>query len=177
MSKTYLDKNGLTYFWGKIKNAINKNTTPAGAITIFGGTTAPNGWLICDGSEVSRTTYADLFAVIGTTYGSGDGATTFKLPDIRGLFPIGYDPNDTDFNTLGKTGGSKTDDLSNAYAKIGISSDGHIYAAESGGSYNASRSLSGGYAGASGSKHNSSGLGGSVSTLPPHIVFNYIIKY
>lgn len=54
-----------------------------GAIVAFGGSTAPVGWLICDGSAISRTKYADLFAVIGTTYGSGDGSTTFNLPDAN----------------------------------------------------------------------------------------------
>lgn len=51
--------------------------------------TAPTGWLICDGSAVSRTTYADLFAVIGTTYGAGDGSTTFGLPNLSGRVPAG----------------------------------------------------------------------------------------
>lgn len=54
-----------------------------GFVCPFAGTTAPDGWLICDGSAVSRTTYADLFAVIGTTYGTGDGNSTFNLPDYR----------------------------------------------------------------------------------------------
>lgn len=53
---------------------------PVGAIQAFGGSTAPLGWLMCDGSAVSRTTYAALFAVIGTRYGSGDGSTSFNLP-------------------------------------------------------------------------------------------------
>ena len=106
-NKTYLDKSGLTYFWGKIKNLVNSNITPVGSIQMFGGTTAPSGWLICDGSEVSRTTYADLFNVIGTTYGTGDGSNTFNLPNFKGRVPVGLDGNDTDFNTLGKTGGSK----------------------------------------------------------------------
>lgn len=65
--------------------------TPAGTLMYFAGGTAPNGWLVCDGSAVSRTTYADLFAAIGTTYGAGDGSTTFKLPDLRGVFLRGLD--------------------------------------------------------------------------------------
>ena len=59
----------------------------AGVIQMYAGTTPPDGWLLCDGSAVSRTTYAALFAVIGTTYGAGDGSTTFNLPDLRGLQP------------------------------------------------------------------------------------------
>jgi microcystin-dependent protein len=65
-------------------------TTPTGAVTAFGGTSAPTGWLICDGSAVSRTTYSDLFAAIGTNFGSGDGSTTFNIPDMRGRVPTGY---------------------------------------------------------------------------------------
>jgi microcystin-dependent protein len=62
---------------------------PVGVVHPFAGSTAPDGWLLCDGSAVSRTTYADLFSVIGTIYGSGDGSTTFNLPDMRGIFPKG----------------------------------------------------------------------------------------
>lgn len=64
---------------------------PSGAVLPFAIATAPTGWLECDGSAVSRTTYADLFTAIGVTYGSGDGSTTFNVPDIRGRFVRGWD--------------------------------------------------------------------------------------
>lgn len=64
---------------------------PTGVLQDFAGNNAPDGWLLCDGSEVSRTEYAALFAVIGTTYGVGDGSTTFNLPDERGMFRRGLD--------------------------------------------------------------------------------------
>jgi microcystin-dependent protein len=64
---------------------------PAGAIAMFGMTTVPTGWLYCNGQAVSRTTYARLFTAIGTTFGAGDGTTTFALPDLRGYFPRGWD--------------------------------------------------------------------------------------
>lgn len=64
---------------------------PAGAVMHFAMDTAPSGWLECDGSAVSRTTYATLFAAIGTTFGTGDGSTTFDLPDLRGEFIRGWD--------------------------------------------------------------------------------------
>jgi microcystin-dependent protein len=69
----------------------NAGTVPTGTVTPFaGGTGTPiAGWLFCIGTAVSRTTYAALFAVIGTTYGAGDGSTTFNLPDLRGRYPIG----------------------------------------------------------------------------------------
>jgi len=60
-----------------------------GIVQMFGGSTAPTGYLICDGSAVSRTTYANLFAVISTTFGVGDNSTTFNIPDFRGIFPKG----------------------------------------------------------------------------------------
>jgi phage-related tail fiber protein len=59
---------------------------PAGAVRAFAMSTAPDGWLKCNGAAISRTTYSKLFGVIGTTWGSGDGSTTFNLPDLRGEF-------------------------------------------------------------------------------------------
>ena len=61
----------------------------AGMVQMFAGATPPTGWLLCDGSAVSRTDYAELFAAIGTTWGAGDGSTTFNLPDMRGRAPVG----------------------------------------------------------------------------------------
>lgn len=83
---------------------------PAGSIIQWGGATAPVNWLLCDGSAVSRTTYASLFAAIGTSYGTGDGSTTFNLPDLRGRVPVGK--NGGSFGTLGATGGAETHTLS-----------------------------------------------------------------
>jgi microcystin-dependent protein len=60
-----------------------------GEIIAYGGATAPTGWLSCDGTAVDRTTYADLFTAIGTTFGVGDGSTTFNVPDLRSRFPVG----------------------------------------------------------------------------------------
>lgn len=64
---------------------------PAGLIMAYGGPSAPPGWLLCDGSAVSRATYAALFAAIGENWGAGDGSTTFNLPDLRGRFLRGTD--------------------------------------------------------------------------------------
>ena len=61
----------------------------SGEITMFGGITAPTGWLLCDGSAINRAVYPDLFAAIGSAYGAGDGSTTFNLPNLSGKFPIG----------------------------------------------------------------------------------------
>lgn len=66
---------------------------PIGTINAYGGTTAPEGWLLCQGQALSRTEYEDLFAVIGTNFGSGDGSTTFNIPDFRGEFLRGAGTN------------------------------------------------------------------------------------
>lgn len=76
---------------------------PAGIITPFGGLTPPSTWLLCDGAEYSRETYARLFAVIGTLYGAGDGATTFNVPNIQGRNVLGAQAG---FFPSGSTGGS-----------------------------------------------------------------------
>lgn len=95
-------------------------SAPAGTVNPFAGSSAPSGWLLCDGRStgISRTTYAGLFAVIGTTYGAGDGSTTFNLPDLRGRVIAGVDNmGGTDAgrlsisNTLGTTTGAETHTL------------------------------------------------------------------
>lgn len=75
---------------GEVDAALS-SAIPSGAVMPFARNTAPSGWLKCDGALVSRTTYAALFAAIGTTYGAGDGSTTFALPDLRGEFVRGWD--------------------------------------------------------------------------------------
>lgn len=95
-----------------IENAINAqvsgDTLPVGCIVPFTSDTVPENWLLCDGSAISRTEYDLLFSIIGTSYGVGDGSTTFNLPNLKGRVPTGKDTTDTDFDTLGKTGGEKT---------------------------------------------------------------------
>jgi microcystin-dependent protein len=68
-----------------------ENAVPTGAVNTFAMNSAPTGWLSCDGSLISRTTYSGLFSVVGTLYGVGDGSTTFNLPDLRGEFIRGFD--------------------------------------------------------------------------------------
>lgn len=80
---------------------------PTGVIQIWAGATAPAGWLLCQGQAVSRSTYAALFALIGETYGSGNGTTTFNLPNMKGRVVAGVDSADASFDNLGETGGSK----------------------------------------------------------------------
>ena len=81
------------------------NRSEVGAIKPWTKATAPDGYLLCDGSAVSRSTFADLFAVVSTTYGSGDGSTTFNVPNLQGKMPQGFDGNT--YNLAG-TGGANT---------------------------------------------------------------------
>lgn len=100
---------------------------PSGTVFDFAGSTAPTGWLLCYGQAVSRTTYADLYAAIGTTYGTGDGSTTFNLPDLRGRAVAGKDDmggsaanritsagSGITGTTLGSSGGTQTHTLQTA---------------------------------------------------------------
>ena len=75
-----------------------------GIVIPWGDSTAPSGFLECNGAAVSRTTYADLFAVISTTYGTGDGSTTFNVPDLTDRLVVGKSPN----KALASTGGANT---------------------------------------------------------------------
>lgn len=72
-----------------LNNEGKKSVTLTGMVMAFAGSRPPAGWLMCDGSAVSRTTYAVLFAAIGTMYGAGDGSTTFNLPNLIGRVPLG----------------------------------------------------------------------------------------
>lgn len=78
---------------------------PIGGIVQFGGSSAPSNWVLCDGSAVSRTTYADLFTALSTTYGAGDGSTTFNVPDLRGRMAVGKGTN-ADVDALGDNDGA-----------------------------------------------------------------------
>ena len=104
---------GDTSHWEKVMGGsaqVTAATVPTGTILDFGGGTAPDGYLECNGAAVSRATYATLFAAIGIVWGSGDGSTTFNVPDLRGRVTAGIDgsagrmPDGLD--ALGETGGS-----------------------------------------------------------------------
>jgi len=105
-------RTGTTFNAGSVKAPVGDQgpmrPLEAGLVTLYGGTAAPLGWQICDGSAVSRINFPELFAKIGTTYGAGDGSTTFNVPDFRGRVGVGLDSTQTEFNALGKLGGEKT---------------------------------------------------------------------
>lgn len=114
-----------------------------GVVLPYAGTAAPDGWMLCHGQAVSRTTYAHLFTVIGTTYGAGDGSTTFNLPDLRGRVAAGKDNMGgtaasrltaagagLDGATLGAAGGAQTHTLTTAQLAAhnhGVTDPGHSH--------------------------------------------------
>ena len=103
----FKDAEGNLYY----PNTLSSEALPIGTMIPYSSEIIPNGFLPCDGSEVSRTEYKDLFAVIGTSYGAGDGSTTFNLPDKRGRVSVGLDSSQTEFNTIGKKDGEKSHQL------------------------------------------------------------------
>jgi len=109
LAQGYIKVNGTTA--ATITTAgIVSGGIPAGAVMSFAMNSAPAGWLAADGTAVSRSTYAALFAAISTTYGAGDGSTTFALPDLRGIFVRGSGSQDISGITYNKTFASKEND-------------------------------------------------------------------
>lgn len=129
--------------------------TPIGAMMPFAGSvsTPPTGWLSCDGSAVSRTTYAVLYAVVGTTYGAGNGTTTFNLPNLQNRVPVGSGSS----YTRGQTGGTSTVTLTDSQ----MPSHGHSLSVS--GSTNSAGSHSHGGSTDSDGGHSHSGDGGAGS--------------
>ena len=114
---------------------------PTGVVEMFAGSVAPIGWLICDGSIVSRIAFSDLFKIIGTTYGSGNSNNTFTLPDMRGRCPIGVGTGASlTARTLGSNVGAETATLAQVNlpshthtASVGTESVTHTHTGTSGG--------------------------------------------
>ena len=108
--------------------------SPAGIVAPFAGTSAPSGWLACNGAAVSRTDYATLFAAIGTTWGVGDGSTTFNVPDLRGTFLRGTGTNGTYGTAVGQAVGTYAADtyLNHSHA---VTDSGHSHGTSNGGNF------------------------------------------
>lgn len=177
------------------------NSYPTGGLAPFAGSSAPTGWLFCYGQNVSRATYSALFSALSTTYGAGDGSTTFALPDLRGRSIFGRDDMGGSAvnritnavagitaTNLGATGGNQL--LSNHTHTATVNDSGHAHANQSYPSGGASTT----YTGGSGSgvpvadrlstatattgitvTVNATGGGGSAN-IPPAIIMNWIIK-
>ena len=161
-------------------------TAPAASMMVFAGASAPSGWLLCFGQAISRTTYATLFSAVSTTYGIGDGSTTFNLPDMRGRVAAGADnmggsaagrltstTMSPDGNTLGATGGTQTHTLITAEMPSHTHALSDPYpGVNTGGSWQQNGGAYGGPIGTIGS----TGGGGAHLNVQPTLVLNYIIK-
>lgn len=175
-------------------------SSPSGSLTAFAGSSAPTGWLLCDGTVVSQSTYADLYAVVGGTYNTGgEGAGNFRLPNIKGRAIVGRDASDSDFNVLGETGGAKTHTLTTAqmpqHNHSGTTNaDGYHYhtttdfpnystqTVQSGSDRYARESIANGLSTSSAGYHNHTfstdyaGSSAAHNNLQPYIALNWIIK-
>ena len=174
--------NGTVYFIsdGEPDYTIINDSVPIGAIQAYGGSTAPYGWLICDGSAVSRVTYSELFTAIGTHYGSGDGSTTFNLPDLRGRVAIGASSS----HALASTGGEETHTLSVSEMPSHNHLEYYTWSGASNVGGNWKVNMTSTANGGSGTWTHSSGLtdvsytggGGAHNNMQPYIATSYIIK-
>jgi len=138
----------------------------------YAGSTVPAGYLVCNGSAVSRTTYADLFAAIGTMYGSGDGSTTFNLPDYRGMFLRGHH--------FGKSSGTTDPDY--ATRQMGaaqsdlIKSHQHLLPYSNGATAPSGTHATPPWQGIDSTQHSTVAFGGT-ETRPVNVSVAYIIKH
>lgn len=160
------------------------NGVPPGAITAFGGTAAPAGWQMCDGSSLSRTSYPQLFGAIGTTYGAAD-STHFSLPDLRGRVPMGVDGSagriSVASDTLGAVGGAERVTLLSTesgmpdhyHSVTDVFGNALTYSA-GGSSGSAVNTIVGGLGMVT--SHASQNASNSHQNLAPYQVVNYIIK-
>ena len=166
-----------------------------GFIIQYASSTPPDGWLLCDGSAVSRTIYAALFSVIGTTHGSGDGSTTFNLPDLRGRVAVGAGQGSGLTNRIaGSRGGAETHTLTTSEMPShnhSINDPGHRHDTDGSNVLRwqpgyADRTAPGGndfrginpqiYASTTGISINNAGGNGAHNNMQPFTVINFIIK-
>lgn len=146
---------------------------PIGTIQMYAASTAPTNWLTCNGQAISRATYSALFTLIGTTYGAGDGTSTFNLPDLQGRVPTGYAPGNTKFDTMGETGGEETHVLT--ISEIPAHDHGGAGKYFNSGDINGTLGGSGYYS-AGLTAVQSQGGGAAHNNLAPYITLTFIIK-
>lgn len=174
---------GTVYFItdGEPETYIVNDSVPIGAIQAYGGASAPNGWLICDGSAVSRTTYSELFSAIGTTYGSGDGSTTFNLPDLKGRVIVGVGESSATGHT-NHTLGQKSGEEKHTLTVDEMPSHSHNVLSQNFNVMTTNYTPSSGdraamfYGSGANNQTGSRGGGQAHNLMQPYVVTNYIIK-
>ena len=151
---------------------------PVGGIIPYGAPidTLEESWLPCLGQAVSRTFYHELFAKYGTTYGAGDGSTTFNLPNYGGRVPVGLDENDTDFDTLGETLGEKRHTLTTQEMPKHKHFNGYKFNDGSGSSWSYRVTYGVKEGNTDGTSDGETGGGQAHNNIQPSIVANYIVK-
>ena len=148
-------------------------TTAAGTVSMYAGSTAPSGYLLCDGAAVSRTTYAALFTAISTTWGAGDGTTTFNVPDARGRAPIGVgNGSGLTARALAATGGAETHTLTTGQ----MPAHTHTYSNPIASVLDSFNWASGTGSELGSPSTGSTGGGGAHNNMQPFAAFNFIIK-
>ena len=173
-------EDGIAEAWEHGGGSGAGETLRIGTILPYTGSGAelPTGYMLCDGAELSRTDYSDLFAVIGTSFGAGNGSSTFNLPNLKGKVLTGLDSDDEDFTSIGATGGEKTHTLTineMPSHSHGMSNGNNIWTQASGYG-NISTSSTTGANRANISTIASQGGGEAHNILQPYVVVNYIIK-
>lgn len=194
MATVYIQPEGITEDRVLIIPDTSGSLVPPGSLLMFAGGAAPEGYLFCDGSAVSRTTYNVLFSAIGTTWGVGDGTTTFNLPDLRGRGPLGAGTGaGLSARTLGASGGAETVTLTsaempshththNANGGAGSGADPSTGLAYANGANTASAGLDSSngepnlYTNPIALSINSTGGGGAHANMQPFAVVNFIVK-
>jgi microcystin-dependent protein len=153
----------------------NLVTVPTGTVSMFAGSSAPTGWLLCDGSSFDSGTYSALASLLGDTYGT-HSSTTYYLPNLKGKVAVGRDSSQSEFDTLGETGGAKTVTLNEAQmpAHTHTLTPGQVVGGGSGGTNNYAPTGNNPTANTS---ITSTGGGEAHPNLQPYIVLNYIIKH
>jgi microcystin-dependent protein len=192
-TKAYVDTVGFTVAPSTAGNVLTSNgtiwtsastsTVLTGSMQMWPTATAPTGYLLCAGAAVSRVTYATLYALIGTTYGIGDGSTTFNLPDLRGRMALGVSTS----YALASTGGSADAVVVSHTHAATVTDAGHLHSITG-------SNVAGGFAAGSNGYQNTgttnsatattgitvsnatAGVSGTGANLPPYLAINFIIK-
>lgn len=159
--------------WKDVNGQVTGDTLPIGSIIPYGGLVPPTGWLLCWGQTVNKSSFPELFDAIGYAFGGEEGEPTFGIPNLKGKVVVGQDTSQTEFNEMGKTGGSKylqEHYHTNQHYAVGTNAPGY-------GSWEGPVATTSGDTGVYLATANTTNTGtGNAGNLQPYMVTNYIIK-